>query len=320
MKKLVLLLMILSFSNCTNSQSWEKGICDCIEANYNLQSWNYFKEIQSFEKEMIQRGKISKTLDSKIELLDELSGIEYVPFYKNSFSERLLTFGEESIFYCIRRELFNKDFQERHWSERLIKKLKYHKTKLQKDGNIKQYNKEMANSIIRELHKNDGDIQLKNLIILQELYRRIPDEAWYNLNQTELKAIKWQEQIHRGENQRNIIEVLVNGENEIYLKGQLISLEILKDTIKEIIVNTSDNPNLPEDPTKTIIALRNHKNTSYHKYLDVYDELKKANAELREEKSKEFYSKSYDSLNEDELKIIRSQLPFVISESKPDEN
>jgi len=299
MKKLLFLILLSSFSNCTKSQSWEKGICDCIESNYNLESWDYFKEMESFELEMIERGRITKSMDSKIELLNKLGDIEYVDFYKDQFSERFLTFGEESLFYCIRRELFNKNCEERHWSEKLTKALNRQKIKLQEEGDLKLYNKNRASTILKAIQNNKEDNRLKKIIILQELYRRIPDESWFNLDQTKLKSFEVEERRMIALNKPNSIEVFVNGDNEIFLQGNILPLEKLKDSINVIIIKTSSN--LPEDPEQVIISLTCQKTTSYKKYLDVYNELKKTNAEIREEKPLEDSRNSYKNLGIREL-------------------
>jgi len=62
-------------------------------------------------------NKVDETIESKLQLLVDLSEKEYVNFYKNHFTERLETFDRETVEYCIRRELFNKNCQEKHWSE-----------------------------------------------------------------------------------------------------------------------------------------------------------------------------------------------------------
>jgi hypothetical protein len=120
MKIELIILIVLTLTNCSKSQSWEQNVCDCIEENYNIDNWNYFQELNAFEQELIDREKVDTTIKSKLNLLNELSKSKYADFYKYQISERFETFGRESVEYCIRRELFNRDCQERHWSEKLI--------------------------------------------------------------------------------------------------------------------------------------------------------------------------------------------------------
>jgi len=180
----------------------------------------------------------------------------------------------------------------------------------------------MASSLIKTVKENSGDNRIKDLIILQELYRRIPDESWYRLDQanSKLRSFNSQSVTTDGSKKRNIIEISVNGDNVISVEGNIMPLEKVKATIKEMILNKENNSDFPEDPQKVIIATSNNKNTSYKMYLDVYNQIKEANAELRMEKSLSLFNKPYNSLNKKEQKQIKQEIPFIVSESEPTNN
>lgn len=50
-------------------------------------------------------------------------------------------------------------------------------------------------------------------------------------------------------NKRNVIDVLVNDQNKILLKGELIAISDIKQTVSEIILNEGDNKNWPANLT-----------------------------------------------------------------------
>ena len=72
-----------------------------------------------------------------------------------------------------------------------------------------------------------------------------------------------------------------------------------------------------EAPTKAIISLKNDRGTEYATYLEVYNELKAAYNELREEAAKKKYNKSFDFITPDQQSEIRNMIPLVISEAEP---
>jgi len=234
MKTNLIILAILIFSNCSKSQSWEDSICNCIEENYNIDNWNYFKELEVFEQELIDRNKVNNTIESKLQLLVDLSEKEYVDFYKNHFSERLETFGRETVEYCTRRELFNKNCQEKHWSDKLIKQLRYHRQELTIDRDRVQYNQNVAKSIIETVENVQGDNKLKDLIILQVLYDRIPDESFYNLDQLEIEGVKKQKEYDQFDKTR-ITKIHINQLNQVIINSKQVSLKDLCLGIEEAL-------------------------------------------------------------------------------------
>jgi len=288
MNKQLLIISLVLFASCSKSQSWEKGICDCIEMNYNLNEWNYFMDIKSFENEMIKRGKFDGSIDSQTELLINLSTIEHVDFYKHQFSERLLTFGEESIEYCIRRELFNKDCTERHWSEKLIRKLNLHKSQLRKDGNLKLYNEKMANSITNAIKSNKGDYKLKQLFLLQELYRRIPDQAWHNLDQTEMKMRNATEKRKNTIVPHDAIKIYTTAESKLEINEEEYSIDELCGMISEPLMKGK------------VIHYTGSKKTIYRYHKSVYEKIIECLSKRKNILSQELFNKSYDNLDEED--------------------
>ena len=118
-------------------------------------------------------------------------------------------------------------------------------------------------------------------------------------------------------NTRNVYSVLVNADNQLLVRGEPMKVDDLKDNTKLFISNPRNESDKAEDPKKAIISLKNDRGTKYRTFLTVYNELKAAYRELRDEESRRRYGKLYDRLNKTQRAAIRSEIPLVISEAEP---
>jgi biopolymer transport protein ExbD len=129
--------------------------------------------------------------------------------------------------------------------------------------------------------------------------------------------------------ERNVFVVLVNRNNDLLVENEYARIEDLRERAKEFMANPANADNLPEkeptevpffgtvDVTKGVISLRNDLDTKYGTYLAVQNELVAAINELREELAKSKFGKSYDDLDSDQQKAIRTIYPSKISEAEP---
>lgn len=144
---------------------------------------------------------------------------------------------------------------------------------------------------------------------------------------------------------RNLLVVLVNAQNEIFVQNQQGSTfyanaeELLgtggkpamKDVVKEFVLNTSGSDALPqlieEDfgapigvvpvTSNHVVSIQNDATTKYSVYIAVQNEVVRAYNELREEGAKKYFSVSYEELNLDQKKQIDDLYPQRISEAEP---
>lgn len=117
---------------------------------------------------------------------------------------------------------------------------------------------------------------------------------------------------------RNVYSVLVNAQNQLLVRGELMRVEELRENAKEFISNPRKREDLAEKPTKAIISLKNDRGTNYKTYLGVYNELKAAYNELWDELCQRKYGIPYsDDLPRAYRKAIKSEIPFVLSEAEP---
>lgn len=118
-------------------------------------------------------------------------------------------------------------------------------------------------------------------------------------------------------NTRNVYSVLVNANDQLLVRGEPQSVKTLKANAKEFIMNPRGLDNMAESPNKAIISLKNDRGTKYKTYLEVYNELKAAYNELREEEAQKRHGKSFVYLTKDLQREIRAKIPLVISEAEP---
>jgi len=116
---------------------------------------------------------------------------------------------------------------------------------------------------------------------------------------------------------RNVYSVLVNANNDLLVRDMPTKLSELRENAKEFIMNPKKRPDLAEKPTKAVISLKNDRGTKYGVYLEVYNELKAAYNELREEYAQRKYGSPYNDLSSDDRKKVRAVIPLVISEAEP---
>ncbi len=115
---------------------------------------------------------------------------------------------------------------------------------------------------------------------------------------------------------RNVFSVLVNANDELLVRGEPVDINILREKAKEFIKNPLKLENMSESPKKAIVSLKNDRGTHYAKYLAVYNELKAAYNELRDEEAMKRYGKKMEDLPMDKQKLIIKDIPLILSEAE----
>lgn len=118
---------------------------------------------------------------------------------------------------------------------------------------------------------------------------------------------------------RNVFSVQINKMDGLLVRDRPGQLATLKEEIKEFIINPQRREDFSESPKKAIITLLNDNGTSYETYLTVYNELKAAYRELWDQSAETKFGRNYESLSKENQKMIREEIPLVISEAEPTE-
>ncbi len=118
-------------------------------------------------------------------------------------------------------------------------------------------------------------------------------------------------------NTRNVYSVLVNAQNQLLVRGDVMDIKDLKNNAKIFIANPQKLENMAESPKNAIISIKNDRGTKYQTYLEVYNELKSAYNELWEESAMAKFGKNLDQLSNAQQQEIRNEIPLVLSEAEP---
>ena len=116
---------------------------------------------------------------------------------------------------------------------------------------------------------------------------------------------------------RNVLRVLVNGNNELLVEGQPAFIRDLKATTIEFITNPNQLKTLPKKPNVAVISLQNDRSTSYATYIAVYNELKAAYNKVWNDVAQEQFGFYYKDLTIKQKKAIQNDYPLFISEAEP---
>lgn len=150
-------------------------------------------------------------------------------------------------------------------------------------------------------------------------------------------------------NERNILPVLVNKDNQLLVNEKVINLKELRQTAIDFLENNGQgncnycftgkkNPNSSDHPDKAVISLSNDGLTSYGTYIAVQNELVAAYTFLRDRECKRRYNMSFSEMEyiyndpaskategliedlEPKVKLIQEMFPMRLSEAEPKKN
>lgn len=140
-----------------------------------------------------------------------------------------------------------------------------------------------------------------------------------------------QQQTPTDVNKRNLLLVQVSASNDIMVGGQRMDITMVKDKVKEFIVNPLDEPTLPMKKvteiegfpggtypvSEGIVSLQNDRGTHYSTYIQVQNELTRAFNEVRDELSIQKFGRKFLELTEEQRTAIQKAVPLKISEAEP---
>ncbi len=124
---------------------------------------------------------------------------------------------------------------------------------------------------------------------------------------------------------RNTLTVLINSRNQLLVEEELFDIDELRGFAKEFIMNNGRDPELSDSPQQAIISFKGDVGTSYDMYIQVYNELRGAYNELRDDLTKQKTSgritryndldpATRDSVLREEIKFL---IPARLSEAEP---
>lgn len=133
------------------------------------------------------------------------------------------------------------------------------------------------------------------------------------------------EPISNPHNDRNVLEILINKNDELLVNGQQRNISELKDKAIAFLDNNGalncnycNGAKLPQSsdhPTKAVISLLSDRATHYEQYIQVYNELMAAYSELRNKSAIKIYHQPFEQLTVFQQKEIKALYPKLLSEA-----
>ncbi|WP_340063319.1 biopolymer transporter ExbD [Ascidiimonas aurantiaca] len=124
---------------------------------------------------------------------------------------------------------------------------------------------------------------------------------------------------------QNVLTILINHKQEIFLKDAVITPDALRTAIKYFIDNNGSgtctyckgarDANASESPQKAVISVQTDREVAYRTYVTVQNEISGAYTELREIYAREMFEISLDMLTKEQMRKTLEAYPQLISEN-----
>lgn len=127
-------------------------------------------------------------------------------------------------------------------------------------------------------------------------------------------------------NDRNMFLVMANTHGQLLVEEKLSDVKELKDMAKRFVMNNGANPDLSDSPKDAVISFAYDRSTEYSVYIEVYNELRAAFNEIRNNYCDNKWGISYYTMMATQesrrtykpyITEVRDLYPMNISEAKP---
>lgn len=127
--------------------------------------------------------------------------------------------------------------------------------------------------------------------------------------------------------QRNILTVLINGNNQLLVEDKYVYLQDLQAIVIDFVDNNGDEScdyckgerleTSSDNPTKAVVSVTSDRATKYASYVAVQNELAAAYTFLRNRLSQDLYGQDYKDLAKShQIQKIKMAYPLIISEAE----
>lgn len=116
---------------------------------------------------------------------------------------------------------------------------------------------------------------------------------------------------------RNVFSVKLNANDELLVRSERADLGFLRKRTKDFVLNPLESKNLAASPDKAVVSIQCDRRSSYEAYLKVYNEIKAAYREMRNERAWQQHGAYFDDLPTSAQREIQQAIPVIISEAEP---
>lgn len=121
-------------------------------------------------------------------------------------------------------------------------------------------------------------------------------------------------------NDRNTLTVNINSRDQLLVEEELMEVTQLREFTMQFIDNNGSDPSQSDSPMEAIVSFKGDRGTSYEMYIAVYNELRGAYNDLRNNYSTRKYGKPFIDLTDSvRIEDVKNTYPIRISEAEPTE-
>ena len=127
-------------------------------------------------------------------------------------------------------------------------------------------------------------------------------------------------------NEKNILRILLNSNNEIMVEDNQVAITDLKELAKGFLDNNGDSScdycfgnksvKSSNNPKDAVISISTDRKSNYNLYIGIQDELTKAYYDLRVAYARKTFKKAINELSDTEAERVRKAYPFQLSEAE----
>lgn len=125
-------------------------------------------------------------------------------------------------------------------------------------------------------------------------------------------------------NERNLLRIELNHKQQIFIEGNVVTLNDVKDIVKDFVDNNGSSgcdycsgkqqQASSDHPREAVISLSHDALTKYELFISVQDEITKAYYDLRARYIKTKFNKGLNQITDEEFKTVKTAYPFIVSE------
>ncbi|MDG4715739.1 MULTISPECIES: ExbD/TolR family protein [Winogradskyella] len=125
-------------------------------------------------------------------------------------------------------------------------------------------------------------------------------------------------------NERNLLRIELNHKQEIFIEGDVVTLNEVKNIVKAFVDNNGASDcdyctgeqlaESSDHPREAVVSLSHDALTKYELFISVQDEITKAYYDLRARYIENEFNKTPNQITDNEFKIVKEVYPFIVSE------
>lgn len=116
--------------------------------------------------------------------------------------------------------------------------------------------------------------------------------------------------------ERNVLEVFLNDDNQLMVENDWVEMEELNALVYTHITNEGLLDEYAESSKKAVVSLKNGRQTTYENYIGVYNEIRAAYNQARNEFAQNQFNKNFNDLLPANQKIVKEKYPLKLSEAE----